>query len=110
MLPTQLLVIRVMGDTTLATAVDDCPATTAKLKLHLPGRLVQLVKLAGRVGASNELPGQLHVHPIVQSQRELGHSQALIEAELDEEVYIRTLACLCSVGVVQTLVHPCPGH
>ena len=75
-----------MGDLALTTAVDHCQTSTTLLELHLAGRLVQPVELAGGVGASDELPGQLHVHPIIYDQRRLGNSHALIEAKLDEEV------------------------
>ena len=67
MLPAQPLVLRVMSDLALATAVDHRLASAALLELHLTGRLVQLVELAAGVGASDELPRQLHVHPVIQS-------------------------------------------
>ena len=65
MLSTQPFVIRVMGGLTLLTAVDHRHALLALLELHLAGRPIQLVELADGVGASDELPGQLHVHPII---------------------------------------------
>ena len=49
-----------MGDLALAAAVDHSLAATALLELHLAGRLVQLVEHVVEVGASDELPGQLH--------------------------------------------------
>ena len=55
-----------MSDLALAAAVNHSLAAAALLKLHLAGRLVQLAVLAGGVGASDELPGQLHVHPVIQ--------------------------------------------
>ena len=64
-LPTQLLVLRVMGDLTITAAVDHSLAATALLELYLASGVVQLIELAAGVGASDELPGQLHVHPIV---------------------------------------------
>ena len=67
MLPAQPLVLRVVGDLTLAAAVDHSLTLLTLLELHLASRLVQLAELAGRVGASDELPGQLHVHSIIQS-------------------------------------------
>ena len=109
MLSTQPLVLGVMSDLALAAAVDHSLAATTVLELHLAGRLVQLVELAGGVGASDELPGQLHVHPIIHCQGELWHSQALINAVLDEEVYERALASQPSgVGVLQAGVQPYP--
>ena len=90
-----------MGDLALTAAVDHSLAATTHLELHLPGRLVQLVELAGGVGASDELPGQLHVHPVVHSQGKLRHSSAMIEAVLDEEVGPRTLARGSGVGVLE---------
>ena len=76
MLITQPLVFRVMGSLTLATAVDHSLAATTLFELHLTSGLVQLIELAAGVGASYELPGQLHVHPVIQSQCQLRHSQA----------------------------------
>ena len=67
MLPSQLLVLRVVGDLALTAAVDQSLAAAAQLELHLAGRLVQAGELAARVSASNEVPGQLHVHPVIQS-------------------------------------------
>ena len=81
-----------MSDLALAAAVDHCLAPTALLELHLAGRLVQLVELAGGVGASDELPGQLHIHPVIKGQGEPWHPQVLIKAVLDEEEDKRTLA------------------
>ena len=52
---TGLFMLREMVNLTLAAAVDHSKATTALLELHLAGRLVQLVELATRIGASNEL-------------------------------------------------------
>ena len=78
--------LRVVSDLALAAAVDHSQTATTLLELHLTGRLVQPVELAGGVGASDELPGQLHVHPVIHSQRKLRHSPALIQAVLDEEV------------------------
>ena len=46
-----------MGGLALAAAVNHSLAPTALLELYLVGRLVQLVVLAGGVGASYELPG-----------------------------------------------------
>ena len=88
MLPSQLLVLRVVGDLALAAAVDQSLAAAAQLELHLAGRLVQLVEFAGGVGASYELPGQLYVHPVIQSQCKPRHAHALLEAVLDEEVHM----------------------
>ena len=67
-LPAQSLVLRVMDDLTLAAAVDHSMTPTALLKLHRAARLVQPVELTGGVGASDELPGQLYVHPVICSQ------------------------------------------
>ena len=78
MLPAQPLVLRVMGDLALAATVDHSLAATVLLELYLAGRLVQLVELAGGVGASYELPGQLHVHPVVQSHRKLRDAEVLL--------------------------------
>ena len=75
-----------MSDLTLAAAVDRSPAATAHLEFHMAGRLVQLVELAGGVAASDEHPGQLHVHSVIHSQGKLRHAHALIKKELDEEV------------------------
>ena len=108
MLATQALVLWVMGGLALAAAVDHSLAATALLELHLAGRLVQLVELTGGVGASDELSGQLHVHPVVQSQGKLRDSQALIEAVLDEEVDIWTLAGGSGAGVLQAQMHADP--
>ena len=108
MLPAQPLVLRVMDGLALATAVYHRLAATALLELDLSGRLVQLVELAAGVGASYELPGQLHVHSVVQSQRKLRHSQALIEAILDKEVDIWTLTYRSGIGVLQTQMHADP--
>ena len=96
MLEAQPLVLRVMCDLAFAAAVDHSLAPTALPEFHLAGRLVQLVELTGRVGASDELPRQLHVHPIIHCQCELRHAQVLIEAELDEEVDERALTCRAS--------------
>ena len=108
MRPAQPLMLRVVCGLTLATAVDHSFAATALLELYLAGRLVQLAELACGVGASDELSGQLHVHPVIQSQGELRHAKALVEAELDEVVYIRALACLCSVGVPEECEYSVP--
>ena len=97
-----------MGDLALAAAVDHCLTATATLELHLAGRLVQLVMLAGGVSASYELPGQLHVHPVVQGQRKLRHSQALIETVLDEEVDERTITGRSSIGMFRAQMHTHP--
>ena len=83
-----------MSDLTLAAAVDRRLAATALLELHLAGRLVQAVVLAGGVGASDELSGQLHVHPIIYSQSQSGHAHAVIEGVLDKEVDERTFTHL----------------
>ena len=82
--------IRVVDDLTVAAAVDHSKTPTTLLELNL-GRLIQLVTLAGGVGALDELSRQLHVHPIVRSQGKLRHDHAVIEAVLDEEVYKRAL-------------------
>ena len=68
MLPAQALVLSVMGGLALAAAIDHSLAPTTLLELYLAGRLVQLVELAGGVGAADKLLGQLHVHPVVHSQ------------------------------------------
>ena len=99
MLPTQPLVLRIVGDLTLAAAVDHSMAT-ALLELYLAGRLVKLAVLAAGVGASNELPGHLHVHPVVQIKCELRYSQVVSEAVLDEEVDERTLTGRASFGLL----------
>ena len=104
MLPAVDLVFRVMGGLALPAAVDHRQAATTLLKLYLAGRLVKLVELAAGVGASDEIPGQLHVHPVIRSQGELRYAGAMVEAELDEEVYERALAGWSSVGVVQAVV------
>ena len=57
--------LRVVCDLTLATAVDHSKAATTLLELHIGGQLQPVVDLAGGVGASYELPGQLHFHPII---------------------------------------------
>ena len=88
-----------MSDLTIAAAVYHSLAATAVLELYLAGRLVKLVELAGGVGASDELPGQLHVHPIVQSQGKLRYAQATIEATLNEEVDERALTRRSGIGV-----------
>ena len=80
-----------MSDLTLAAAVDHCMTATALLELHLTCRLVQLIELAGGVGASYELSGQLHVHPVIHSQGKLRYTHAVIKAVLDEEVDKRAL-------------------
>ena len=97
-----------MGDLTLAAAVDPGLAAATLLKLHLACRLVQLVELTGGVGASDELPGQQHVHPVVHSQGKLRYSPTLIEAALDEEVYERALTCITDVGMLKASVQPDP--
>ena len=104
MLRTQPPMLRVMGGLALAAAVDHGLTATALLELHMAGRLVQLVELACGVGASYELPGQLHIHPVVQSEGKLRHSPTLIEAVLDEEVDQRALAGRSDVGVLKTQV------
>ena len=68
---------RIMSDLTLFTAVDHSLTATALLEFHLAGRLVQAVVLAVGVGASYELPGQLHVHPVIHCQRRLGYAHTL---------------------------------
>ena len=103
MLPAVDLVLRVMSDLTVAAAVDHSLASTALLKLYLACRLVKLVELAAGVGASDEIPGQLHVHPVVCSQGNLRHSSAMFETKLDEEVYERALTGRSGVGVVQAV-------
>ena len=108
MLSAKSLVLGVMGELALTVAVVHSLAAAALLKLHLAGRLVQLVVFAGGVGASVELSGQLHVHSVIQSQGELRHAKALVEAVLGKEVYIRTLACLCSVGVPEECEYSVP--
>ena len=75
-----------MGGLAFAAAVDHSLAATALLELYLSGRPVKLAMLASGVGAAYELPGKLHIHPVIQIQCELRHSQASVEAELDEEV------------------------
>ena len=92
----------------LTAAIDHSSTTTTLLKRHLAGRLVKLVELAAGVGASDELPGQLHIHPVVRSQGELWYSKAMFEAELDEEVYERALASQFGVVFVQTVVQRDP--
>ena len=52
--------IRVMNGLTLAAALDHSLIATTLLELHLATRLIQLVELAGGVGASDELSEQLH--------------------------------------------------
>ena len=84
--PTQPLVPRIMSDLAFAAVVDHSQTATTLLELHLAGRLVQPVELAGGVGASDELLGQLHIHPVIQGQGEPWHPQVLIKAVLDEEV------------------------
>ena len=92
-----------MGNLELTAAVDHCIAAAALLKLHLAGRLVQAVELAGGVGAPDKLPRQLHAHPIVQSQSRLRYAHALVEAVLDEEVYEGALACRSKAAFVEKL-------
>ena len=106
---TKALVLRVMGGLALAAAVYYSLTATALLELHLSGRPVKLVELAGGVSASYELPGQLHVHPIIQSQSELWYPSALTKAALCKKVYKRALTRRSGVGVVETHVHPGPG-
>ena len=91
-----------MSDLALATAVDHSQTATTLLELHLAGRLVQPVELAGGVGASYELPGQLHVHPVIYSYSDLGHDYVMIEAVLDEDVYEWALKSRCSIGICET--------
>ena len=104
MLPTQPLVLRIMGGLTLPTAIDHHMTATALLKLYFAGRLVQLVEVAAGVSASNELPGQLHVHPVVYSKCQFRHSQALIETVLNEEVDERALTSRFKSRVVKASV------
>ena len=92
MLPAQHLVIRVVRGLALATAVDHSLAPATLLELYLASRLVKLVDLAGGVGAADELPGQLHVHPVVERYSRLWHAHTLIEAVFYEEVDERALA------------------
>ena len=94
--------LRVMGGLALAAAVDHCMTATALLELHLTCRLVQLIELAGGVGASYELSGQLHVHPVIHSQGKLRHYPTLIDARFDKEVDERALAGRSDVGVLKT--------
>ena len=100
----------VMSDLALTTAVDHSPTPTALLELHLAGRLVKAVELAGGVGASDEFPGKLHVHLVIQSQGQLRHSQALIKAELDKKVDIRALAGGTSIGILKTSMKKDPSE
>ena len=79
MLSAKSLVLGVMGELALTVAVVHSLAAAALLKLHLAGRLVQLVVFAGGVGASVELSGQLHVHSVIQSQGELRHARSVAE-------------------------------
>ena len=98
-LPTQPLVLRVMGDLTLAATVDHSSATSALLELHLACRLVQLVMLTAVVGASNELPGQLHVDSIIHIQDHHRHAHAQIKTVLNIKIYERALAGRSRGGV-----------
>ena len=84
--------LRVVDSLALLAAVYNCLAPATILKLDLASRLIQLVELAGGVGASYKLPGQLHVHTVVQGQGKLRYSHAVLEPGLDKEVYERALA------------------
>ena len=105
----QPLVLRVMGGLTLAAAVDRRHAATTLLELYLAGRFVQAVELAGGVGASDELPGQLHIHPVAQSQDKFRHAHTLLETVLHEEVYTRAFAGRSGVGVLKACMQTDPG-
>ena len=98
----QPFVMRVMSDLTLFAAVDHSPTPTALLELYLASRLIQSIEFAGGVGASDELPGQLHVHLVIQSQGQLRHSQALIKTVFDKKVDERALTGGPGIGILKT--------
>ena len=98
-----------MSDLAFAAAVDHRHAPTTLLELHLTGRLVQPVELAGGVGASDELSGQLHIHPVIQGQGKLRHPQVLIKAVLDEEVDEGALAGRPGMWVLKACMQTDPG-
>ena len=81
-----------MGDLAHTAAVAHSLTAATLLELQLAGRLVEAVELAGGVGTSDELPGQLHVFPVIQIQGKLWHAQAFLEARFDKEVDEGTLA------------------
>ena len=62
---TYCFMYRVMCNLTISTTIYNSMTTTTLLELYVSCRLVQPVELTGGVGASYELPGQLHVHPII---------------------------------------------
>ena len=68
---------RIMSNLTISTTIYNSMTATTLLKLYMSCRLVQPIELAGRVATSYELPGQLHVHSIIQSQGQLGYASTL---------------------------------
>ena len=101
MLPAQPFVLRVMSGLALATAIDHSSTATTLFKRHFAGRLIQLAELAGGVGASNELPGQLQLHPIIRIQRQSRYCQALTKAVPKKEEKEGAVTNLCSIRTLK---------